>query len=73
MIIIKLGGSVITDKTTHIAFLVIPGLTRNPLCFQIFKLLDAPASRCGTGSSKPAPDHNPGSGMTDTHETLFEL
>jgi hypothetical protein len=31
-------------KTTHIGVFVIPGLTRNPLFFQSFTLLDAGSS-----------------------------
>jgi hypothetical protein len=37
----RLRDCVVIGKTTHIGVFVIPGLTRNPLFFQSFTLLDA--------------------------------
>jgi hypothetical protein len=58
------SGCVTIGKTMHIGVFVIPGLTRNPLFFQSFTLLDA-------GSVIPVPDQvrddGSGTGMTGTN------
>ena len=40
----RAGGCVVIVETTYSPILVIPGLTRNPVSFQIVQLLDAGSS-----------------------------